>query len=368
MGYIRFDPNTASVQQEGSRDFQQEVPSRLHKPPHVSFFIFLAFCLILLVGIIALVVFFVAVQGAEEIKVPDVLGKDVTTAWLELQEKELYPRIQLRYSQSSSDKGLILEQSPAPGSTVKAGSHRIQLVVSQGVIISRVEDYRGRQVNDVRVELQMLSTSASKTLVSLQEPFMYEYSPEVPGTILQQHPEPGTSITGPLTLEFVVSRGPENVMIQIPALVGLSMNAALEEISRSGINFVFSLRQARMNEPVETVVSQDPPGQSQAAAQTRVALTVTVPPVLGSNEVFALFTYTIPRNPYPLPVQLERLLPSGERRSLITVPYRGGEFTVPYRLPVGSVLILSMLNREIHRETVMPRAPALVEEVPLDQW
>jgi hypothetical protein len=51
-------------------------------------------------------------------------------------------------------------------------------------------------------------------------------------------------------------------------------------------------------------------------------------------------------------VRLEALLPSGERLRLISVEYPGGEFTVPYRLPAGSTLVLSMLNREIHRETV----------------
>ncbi|MDR3115016.1 MAG: PASTA domain-containing protein [Treponema sp.] len=365
MGYIRFDPNTAATPQELPRASQQEVPPRLHRPQQGSFFIFLAFSLILLVGVIALAVFFIAVQGEEEIKVPDVLGKDVTAALLELQEKDLYPRIQLRYSQSSGDKGLILEQNPSPGSTVKAGSRRIQLVVSQGVIMSKVEDYRGRQVDEVRVELQMLFTQASKTLLSLQEPFMYAYAPEAPGTILQQHPEPGTDISGPLTLEFVVSRGPETVMIPVPTLAGLSLKAALAEISRSGINFAFSLRQAQGYESGETVVFQEPPAGSRIAAQSRVLLTVTVPPVLDTDEVFALFTYTIPKNPYPLQVQLESLLPSGERRSLLTVPYLGGDFTVPYRLPAGSVLILSMLNREIYRETVMPTSPA--EAVPSDQ-
>jgi beta-lactam-binding protein with PASTA domain len=368
MGYIRFDPNTATTQMEVQRDFPGGVPSKFHKPRQGLFFMFVAFCLIVFVGIIALTVFFIAVQGEEAIKVPDVLGKDVTTALLELQEKELYPRIQLRYSQSSSDKGRILEQSPSPGSTVKAGSHRIQLVVSQGVIINKVEDYRGRHVDEVRVELQMLFTSTSKTLLSLKEPFMYEYASEAPGTILQQHPEPGTDITGPLTLEFVVSRGTEQDMIRIPTLVGLPLNAALEEISRSGINFGFSLRPARGSELGETVVSQDPLAQSMAAANTRVSLTVTVPSVLGSEEVFDLFTYTIPRNSYPLPVQLESLLPSGERRSLLTVAYPGGVFTVPYRLPVGSVLILSMLNREIHRETVVSKVPVPVEDSPWNQW
>jgi hypothetical protein len=77
------------------------------------------------------------------------------------------------------------------------------------------------------------------------------------------------------------------------------------------------------------------------------------------GEVFGLFTYTIPKNPYPLAVRLEAQLPDGERRRLVTVEYPGGKFTVPYRLPLGTTLILSMLNREIHRETVAPAAESL---------
>ncbi|MDR1956881.1 MAG: PASTA domain-containing protein, partial [Treponema sp.] len=312
---------------------------------------FMAVCLIVVVGISALAVFFIAIRGAEQTLVPNLMGKDVTAALLELQEKELYPRIQLRYSQYPHDKGLILEQDPPAGTIVKAG-RRIQLVVSQGVIIDRVENYRGRMVDEVRLELQMLSPSTGKTQVILKEPFMYAYDSTPAGTILQQTPEPGTALSGPLTLTFVVSRGPEELRIPLPTLVGLSLSATLEEISRSGINFVFALRPARERESPETVVSQDPPGQSLVPANTLVSLTVTVPDRVGSDEVFALFRYTIPRNPYPLPVQLESILPSGERRTLLTVTYLGGTFTVPYRLPVGSTLVLSMLNWELHRETV----------------
>jgi hypothetical protein len=41
------------------------------------------------------------------------------------------------------------------------------------------------------------------------------------------------------------------------------------------------------------------------------------------------------------------------------VEYPGGKFTVPYRLPLGTTLILSMLNREIYRETVAPASESL---------
>jgi beta-lactam-binding protein with PASTA domain len=188
---------------------------------------------------------------------------------------------------------------------------------------------------------------------------MYEYSSEPPGTVLQQRPEAGTEISGPITLELVVSRGMENAMLAVPQLAGLSISDALEQIGRSGVDFVFSVRPPREREKGETVVFQDPQGNAQAPADTLVRITVTSPTEMESGEVFNLFQYTMPKNPYPLSVRLDALLLSGERRRLITVEYPGGDFTVPYRLPAGTVLILSMLNREVYRETVVPPADTL---------
>jgi beta-lactam-binding protein with PASTA domain len=339
---------------------------------HLRLFVSMALGLLVFVGIIAVSIFFIAVRGAEQTMVPDVRGKELSEALLELQVKELYPRIQLRYSQSALDKGFILEQEPRAGTIVKAG-RRVRLVVSQGVMINSVGNYIGRNIDEVRMDIQTLLASGSGLssaggpstlpLISLKEPFMYEYSSEAPGTILQQRPEAGTEISGPMTLEFVVSRGPENAMITVPQLAGLSISDALEQIGRSGIDFVFSVRAPREREKGETVVFQEPPGNASVPANTMVKITVTSPPALESGEVFTLFQYTMPKNPYPLSVRLDALLISGERRRVITVEYPGGNFTVPYRLPVGTVLILSMLNREVYRETVTPP----VETLSLDQ-
>jgi beta-lactam-binding protein with PASTA domain len=322
---------------------------------HLKLFISMAFGLMAFVGVIAVSVFFIAVRGAEQTMVPEVRGKELTEALLELQTKELYPRIQLRYSQSSWDKGLILEQEPRAGTIVKAG-RRIRLVVSRGVMINTVENYLGRNIDEVRMELRTLAAEASsgggQSLFTLEEPFMYEYSSEPAGLILQQKPEPGTGISGPTTLEFVVSRGPRETIQAIPGLAGLSIEEALAGIAQSGINFIFSQREPDEGEEGGIVVSQEPPGDSRVPVGTRVQFLVTPPEKLEAGEVFAIFRYRIPENPYPLSVRLEALLPSGERRQLIAVNYRGGEFTVPYRLPIGTELSLFMLNREMHRETV----------------
>jgi eukaryotic-like serine/threonine-protein kinase len=312
-------------------------------------FIAAAVALIAFVTLIALTVFFIAVRGAEQTMVPDVSGKELTAALLELQAKELYPRIQLRYSQNAADKGTILDQDPVPGSIVKAG-RRIKLVVSRGVVVDEVENYVGQNLDDVKMHLQTLFSTSSKPLLALKEPPMYRFSTEAAGTILEQKPEPGTDVSGPTRLEFVVSRGPENAMVKVPDLVGLPIVDALERIRQSGIFFNFSIRPAQRGEVGETVVSQLPAGQAVVSANTPVALVVALPDKLPPGEIFGVFERVLPEYPYPLSLKLEALLPSGERRRLVATDHPGGSFSAPYRLPEGSTLILSILNREVLRE------------------
>ena len=326
---------------------------------NLKLFSAMAVGLIVFIGIVAVSVFFVTVRGAEQTMVPNVEGYDLTSALIELQVKELYPRIQLRYTQSSADRGLILEQIPPPGTIVKAG-RRIQLVVSQGAVINTVENYVGRDIEDVRIELYAhlaahnfsSGSTSSSYLITLRDPLMYEFSPEPAGTILQQRPLPGANITGPTVVDLVVSRGTEHTLTRIPNLVGLNLEDTLEQIGQTGIDFEFSLRQAQSGERAGTIVAQNPAGNTLVAASIRVAITMASPESLPVNHVFGLFTYEMARNPYPLLLRLESILPNGERQRLLSVQYPGGRLTVPYVKPPGTVLVLYMLNREIHRELI----------------
>ncbi|MDR0496444.1 MAG: penicillin-binding protein, partial [Treponema sp.] len=105
-------------------------------------------------------------------------------------------------------------------------------------------------------------------------------------------------------------------------------------------------------ETPNTVVAQDPQGGMLVSLSTRVSITMTSPDSLSTDNVFGLFKYDMAKNPYPLLVRLESILPGGERRQLLSVHYSGGRLTVPYLQPPGAVLVLYLLNREIYRETV----------------
>ena len=107
------------------------------------------------------------------------------------------------------------------------------------------------------------------------------------------------------------------------------------------------------------MVYQDPEGDTLIPVDTRVSFTIAAPMATDDNMVFGLFRYDMARNPYPLSLRLEAQFPSGERRRLLSTEYAGGPLAIPYNLPLGTELILSLLNREIHRETVLPPAEVL---------
>ncbi|GMO31346.1 MAG: PASTA domain-containing protein [Termitinemataceae bacterium] len=315
--------------------------------------IFLGICigLLIFVAIIAATVFFLSVRGAEETMVPDIRGKQLVDALLELQQKELYPRIQLRYSQSADEKNTILEQDPRSGTIVKAG-RRIRLVVSQGVMVSTVSNYVGRIIDDVRQEVSVLNANNPSPIITLKEPFLYQYSTKSAGIILEQSPPPGTGIAANVAVEFVISKGYRKEFNTMPNVAGLKIGEALPLLEESGIRWVFDYLYDGNNRAGEIILAQEPSGYLNIAPEKVARITIAETADLDENEVFGIFKYTLAENPYPLATKLEVILPSGDRQTIGIVRHAGGEFTYPYRAVHGSILVLSLLDREITRQSV----------------
>jgi len=306
--------------------------------------------LLVFVGLIALSVFFIFIRGKEEVIVPDVLGKELTQALIELQDKELYPRIQLRAAESGEEKGIVLEQSPEAGTLVKA-ERRIDLVISQGISLDKVENFIGKNINDVRTAIRTFNTQAKDAAIVLREPFMYQFSSQPAGTVLQQKPVPETDINGSVILELVVSRGQENARITVPDLMGLSFTDALTKLSQLKTGFVFTMRNPYEGEKAGVVYNQNPSASAAISADGKITIGITAP-AAAKGEGVGLFSYTLPANPYPLPLTVEAELPNGTRQILVSTNHSGGDFSIPYKLPANSIIILSMVDREIHRQVV----------------
>lgn len=302
--------------------------------------------LVALMGLSGTVAFFMTLRGEEQSLVPNVVEMELSEALITLQEKELYPRITLRFSGDPATKGRILEQDPLPGAIVKAG-RRIALVVSRGAAQEKVGDYVGQTLDEVKNHLQSIFGSTRQLLV-VREPPVYVYDTASAGTILEQTPLPDTDIAGPTELIFIVSRGPEKNQAKVPDLVGLSLSDAALQIEKAGIAFEFTVRQPEGKDKPGTIVAQSRAPGSLVDPVTVVPLVLAAPkPVEGS--VFGLFSHELPEYPYPLRSVLYVEAPNGSRAPLISVDHPGKRFTMPYIVPRGSVLVLQVLNKVVAR-------------------
>jgi len=327
------------------RRFRSLLPADREEPETRYFKI----AILSLVGIVLLTTasaattFLLSLRGAEETVVPELVSMELPEALLDLQDRELYPRVQLRYFSDPSLKGRVVEQSPAPGTQVRAG-RRINLVVSRGAIVDQVGNYIGRNLNEVEEELQTLFATFDALLQIENVSYVFDEAP--PGTILQQDPLPDTPLTDVTDLDLVVSRGPGAERVSLSGYVSLGYAEALSRLRQRGRPFVVTLTSG--SQP-GTVIAQSPPPGTQVSTSAKVFLTL-VPPETQEGEVFGLFRRVLPDYPVAVDLALDFVDPEGNRIRIFEMRHPGGEIAVPYLVPEGSTLILSRNGTDVVTE------------------
>lgn len=299
---------------------------------------------------VATVVFFVNLRGPEKVLVPDVRGKELATALLELQVKELYPRIQLRYSDSPDDAGTILEQSPNAGAIVK-GYSRVSLVVSRGIVIDQIGDYVGQKIDDVQIQLQTLFAGYARPLIVIAEP-EYKVAAAEAGTIIEQNPPPGTNISTQTTVHVIVSRGPDYETVAVPNLIGNSVGDVIQQMARNRLVFDFTSRNVRDGEVPGTVVAQQDFSEDQVRTYTHVGVQFALPTEPVGGNVYGIFSDLLSEYPYPVLVTLTAYPPEQNSYVVASFNHPGGACTIPYMVPVGTTLVLSCVGVEHKTITV----------------
>ncbi|MFP4114427.1 MAG: PASTA domain-containing protein [Spirochaetales bacterium] len=324
------------------------VPSR-YDDPDVRLFKILIYALVgavFLMILAGLTTFLFSLRGAEETMVPDVQNVELLDAMLALQERALAGTVEVRYSADPGLAGMVIGQSPPPGTLVRAGKE-IELIVSRGARIDRIGTYVGRSITEVRAELRAMFATGEQT-IELAEP-QYVFSEEEPGTVIAQDPAPGTEITEITTVDLVVSRGSDVERIELPSFVDLPFETALQRLSQSNIPFRFNVRAAEPDERSGLVVEQDPQPQAEVAIGSFVNLTITRPAFVPEDEVFGMLERSLPDYPVEVELTLEAQSPTGDREVVFSMLHPGEILSVPYQVPENSSLILYRSGQEIFR-------------------
>ena len=297
----------------------------------------------------AAVAFFISVRGEEQTQVPAIEGQNLLTAMERLQERGLIARVEGRFS-SDAPAWRVIAQTPVAGSLVKAG-RPVSVVVSRGRVIAEVGNYVGRDVDQVRLDLQAL-TVAGESPVRIGEGGPRVSDPRPAGTILAQSPPPGTPISGEITILFTVSRGPRGNLIEVPQFIGMTYAAALAELAQRNQAFVFTVRAGGGGDAPGTVVFQSPDGGSEVPHGTVLQVAMTRPEPEGQDRVFGLFEHEVER--YAILVDLTLAAELPDRREpvvLLSTRYQGGPIAVPFVTHRDAQIVLTVLGREVERRT-----------------
>lgn len=305
---------------------------------------------ILFMIIACLAAFFTNIKGAEKVLVPNVIGKNWDEGLLELQAKQLYAKINLRYSDVPGDAGQILDQSPSSGAIVK-GYSRVDLVISRGVVVDEIQNFVGRNFSDVQMELQTLFAGQTKPLIVIDSP---EYKPNAAeaGTILEQDPPEGYQISEPVTLKLVVSRGPTYENTKRPYVIGQTIEQMLNTMANSKIIFDISTHEAREDETPGVVTSQETITTEYVPNYTRVSVEMAVPAAGTSETVQGVYQTVLMEYPFPVNMRLEAQPLEGAAYTIIDFVHSGGNLTIPYNVSRGTTLILYVADKVRARTTI----------------
>lgn len=298
--------------------------------------------MLVIVVLVSVVVFFSYLKTEDQVLVPNVEGSTLEDALVELQAKELYPRLQLRFSDDPSERGRVLSQSPTAGTVAKAG-RRITLVVSRGAVIEKVDNYVGKNIKDVKSLFASIFTSKSKKLLIIKEPYMYRADETPEGTILEQNPPAGTEISSTMEIEFVVSKGNEVEEVEVPDFSNMNLDRLYRLMASTPLTFKF-VSGVSLDVSSPSVSNQSIAKGEKLPPYSTIQLTLASPQTQDGDFIFGVYYADLPRYPYPVTISCDVVNPDGTKSTIAEFPHYGGAFQFPYYLANGSIVTITALN------------------------
>ncbi len=153
---------------------------------------------------------------SEDVVMIDVKGMTQAQAESMLKEKNISYTVEEKAS--SEDKGTVVDQTPAAGTTISSAT-RVVIYVSSGAESFELKDYSGLTLDMVKTALQSLKLEAGEVT--------YEYSDDIDkDKVIKTNPEAGTKVKEGDKIGIVLSKGPEEKMTTMPTVIGLTESQA----------------------------------------------------------------------------------------------------------------------------------------------
>jgi serine/threonine-protein kinase len=195
-------------------------------------------------------------------------------------------------SSSSVASGRVISTDPPAGTELQAGS-QVTLVVSGGPAQTTVPDVVGQS----RAAAEATLTNAKLTIGTVTQQTTTEQSA---GTVLEQSPSAGSSLTDGGKVDLTVAQAPKEVAV--PNVVGAAKAAAAAALEHAGFKSKSTMRTTSEQSQVNVVLEQSPAGGAHARKGTTVTITVgTLAPPTTPTTTPTTTIPTTPATPTPTP-------------------------------------------------------------------
>ncbi|MER1984711.1 MAG: Stk1 family PASTA domain-containing Ser/Thr kinase [Solibacillus sp.] len=242
---------------------QEPVPAPLKKPAKKKWPILLGMLAVL--AILAIVA--MNLLTPNKVDVPDVKNLPVQEAITQLQAAGFVVGEQEELNSEEIAAGNIINTEPKAG-VERVKKTEIKLLVSIGRETVTLDDYTGKQVEQIATMLANRFAHIEKTEV---------YSDEPAGQIIKQEPEAGSEIVeSDTTLRFEVSKGKE--LVTVASLKSFTAEQRHDYERTSGLRVSVSSEVYSASIPVGSVVTQKPAAGADVEPGTLISVTISKGP------------------------------------------------------------------------------------------
>ena len=201
----------------------------------------------------------------EKSYMPTVLNMSESEAKSILNNMSLGLSIQVQDKPSDTvAKGLVAATSPAAGAEIRQGNTVI-IYISSGREIKpvTVPNFVGMTEEKANLEAQKLGlvVGASSS----------EYSDKPAGTVIRQSISATTEAKTGDNIYFTISLGPNNTMVDVPDVIGKSLNAAKSELEAAG--FTVAVQWQGQEGANEIVIGCTPDGSAEKGSTITITVT-----------------------------------------------------------------------------------------------
>lgn len=170
-------------------------------------------------------------------------------------------------NQPSQPAGVVLNQNPQAGMTVKRGK-TITLTVNGGTLEQIVvEDVTGDSQQDAYDTLEALGLSPRIQAVADDETAV--------GYVVRTDPAAGSTVASGSSITIFVSSGPAEEQVTVPNVVGSSLSTAESDLEANGLVRGSVSYDDESDQPEGTVLSSDPEGGTRVSEGSAVNLVVS---------------------------------------------------------------------------------------------